>query len=124
MQGTPMRRVIDPEEVAAEGDAAIEETEKQLTKLKNQQAGFQLSLNKIDDDNEKKRKKKRDDDAAEDKKKKDKELADEQKRLDDIQKIRDNFARKIEDEQAATESDTVLLPWDREVLEAQSSDFV
>ena len=117
--GSIAELVFDPEEIAAEGDAAIEETEKQLTKLKNQQAGFQLQLNKIDDDNEKKRQKKRDDDAAEEQKKKDKELADEKKRLEDIQKIRDDFKRKIEDEAAEDEVAKLELEKQRKLKELE-----
>jgi hypothetical protein len=40
--------IFDPEDVATEGDAVLEETEKQLTKLKNQRDGFKLA-NKKDD---------------------------------------------------------------------------
>lgn len=37
--------VFNPESIAAEGDKAIEETQKQLTKLKNQRAGFEVQIN-------------------------------------------------------------------------------
>ena len=40
--------IFDPEEVAAEGDATIEETEAQLTKLKNSRDGFILQGQKAD----------------------------------------------------------------------------
>jgi len=38
--------VFDPEEIATKGDEAIEETKKQLLKLKNTQAGYTLQANK------------------------------------------------------------------------------
>ena len=40
--------VFDPAEVAAEGDKAVAEQKKILKDLENQQAGFQLSVNQID----------------------------------------------------------------------------
>jgi hypothetical protein len=40
--------VFDPAEVAKEGDKAVAEQKKILTQLENQQAGFQLSVNQID----------------------------------------------------------------------------
>lgn len=43
--------VFDPKKVAEESDATIEEAEKGLTKLKNQRAGFLLSIKQIDDAN-------------------------------------------------------------------------
>ena len=42
--------IFDPEEVAAEGDATIKETEAQLTKLKNSRDGIILQSNKADSD--------------------------------------------------------------------------
>jgi hypothetical protein len=39
--------IFDPEETASEGDKAIKAAEEKLTELKNQQAGFQLSLKEI-----------------------------------------------------------------------------
>jgi len=42
--------VFDPEEVASEGDKAIAEAKAVNDKLKNDRAGLQLSVNKIDDD--------------------------------------------------------------------------
>ena len=41
--------VFDPAEVAAEGDKAVAEQKKILQQLENQQAGFQLSVQKIDE---------------------------------------------------------------------------
>jgi len=45
--------VFDPEEVASEGDKAIAEAKAVNDKLKNDRAGLQLSINKIDEDNAK-----------------------------------------------------------------------
>jgi len=58
--------VFDPKEIEKEGDKTIEETKKQLTKLKNDRAGFQLQINAIDkqDSADKKAKAKTDSDAA------------------------------------------------------------
>jgi len=42
--------VFDPEEVAKEGDAAIEETQKKLAKLKSTRDGYLLDAQKADDD--------------------------------------------------------------------------
>ena len=41
--------VFDPEETASEADKTIEETKKQLTKLKNEEAGFEIALQKQSD---------------------------------------------------------------------------
>ena len=55
--------VFNPEKVAEEGDATIAETQKQLDALKNQRAGFQLSINTIDANAKKERDDKADADA-------------------------------------------------------------
>lgn len=41
------KMVFDPEEVAEKADKTIDETKKQLSKLKNEAAGFQIALNEI-----------------------------------------------------------------------------
>lgn len=51
--GSISKMVFDPEEVKANGDKSLEEQKKALDKLKNDRAGFQLSVNKIDSDAEK-----------------------------------------------------------------------
>lgn len=48
------KMVFNPEEVAKEGDKAIDETKKKLLELKNQDAGFTLTLNKNAADRKKK----------------------------------------------------------------------
>lgn len=52
--GNIAKLVFDPEEVKKEGDAAIKEQQKALDDLKNQRAGFQLSIQQIDRDAAKK----------------------------------------------------------------------
>jgi hypothetical protein len=42
--------IFDPEEIAEEGDAAIEETQKKLAKLKSTRDGYLLDIQKADDD--------------------------------------------------------------------------
>lgn len=79
--------VFDPAEVAAEGDKAVAEQKKILKDLENQQAGFQLSVNQIDqkaiddkkaaqDKADADAKSKRDKNAADAKSKRDKDAAD------------------------------------------------
>ena len=46
--------MFDPSEVAEEGDKVIDEQQKTLDKLKNDRAGHQLNINKIDSDGNKK----------------------------------------------------------------------
>jgi len=48
--GSISKMVFDPEEVKANGDKSLEEQQKALAKLKNDRAGFQNSIKKIDDD--------------------------------------------------------------------------
>jgi len=66
LYGGIAKMVFDPKEIEQEGDKAIEETKKQLTKLKNDRAGFQLQINAIDkqDTADKKAKAKTDADNA------------------------------------------------------------
>ena len=84
--------VFDPEEVAKEGDATIEETKKQLAKLKSQRDGYLLD-------------EKKDRDAAA------------KQRLDDAKKLADQL-QKLEEETAAIRSDIfVNAAKDEEVRE-------
>jgi hypothetical protein len=65
--------VFDPEQVAADGQATVDEAQKTLDKLRNQQAGFQLQVQAIDK-------------AASDKKKSDREKAlEEQQKADEAE---------------------------------------
>ena len=59
--------LFDPEEVASEADATIEETEKALVKLQNQRDGFELQQQKADKDRSDKAKADREKRAADEK---------------------------------------------------------
>jgi hypothetical protein len=67
--------IFDPEEVAAEGQAAVDEADKALTDLKNQRAGYQLQLTAMDKQAADARAEKRAADAAAQKERDDKEAA-------------------------------------------------
>ena len=54
MAGSIANLVFDPGEVAEQGDKVIDEQQKTLDKLKNDRAGHQLNINKIDSDANKK----------------------------------------------------------------------
>jgi len=82
--------MFDPEEVAAEGDKTIEEAEKKLKKLENQQAGFQLKVNSIN-----------------------KKAADKNKKTAD-----EAAAKKIEDDKLAKEEQAKLKQEAKEIAEA------
>jgi hypothetical protein len=76
--------IFDPAEIAAEGDKAIAEAEKVYKNLENTQAGFQLSVNQI---NQK---------AADDRQKtRDEELAAEKKLAQDILNVRNKNAQEL-----------------------------
>ena len=82
--------VFDPEDVAAKGDEAVAETQKQLQKLKNTRDGFILQKQKEDADAEQKRK----DDEA----KKQKEIDDKTKAEQDaLDKLKADSAKKDAD---------------------------
>lgn len=82
--------LFDPEEVAESADATIAETEKQLTKLKNQRDGYILQANAQDEAEAQKRKDKKqkeaDEEAARLKTQQDKDL---QEKLNYLQRIED-----------------------------------
>ena len=82
--------LFDPEEVAESADATIAETEKQLTKLKNQRDGYILQANAQDEAEAQKRKDKKqkeaDEEAARVKAQQDKDL---QEKLNYLQRIED-----------------------------------
>lgn len=90
--------VFDPEELAKEGDAAIEETQNKLNTLKNTLAGFENSVTQIEKDE----KKKRDDDAVDSENKKAKEIeairqalidTDAERKAEEIRKNAEHFAK-------------------------------
>ena len=96
--------LFDPDEVAAQGDEAIAETQKQLTKLKNTRDGYILQQNEQDkatsDKKKEAKQKETDDEAARVKAQQDKDL---QEKLAYLQKIEaaENafFDRKLSKEQ-------------------------
>jgi hypothetical protein len=94
--------VFDPEEVADEGDAVIEETEKKLTQLTNTRDGY---LNSIDDMNEKSNKKTTKDEE------------DKQKKIDNII---NNFQKQREDKEAKTNAQKVDLQKKRAIAELKA----
>lgn len=93
--------LFDPEDVASEADKTIAETENKLNQLKNQQAGFQLAINKIDDDAAKER-------AAKAEERAKKEEEDRQKKLEEEKKFAEDKAKlqqEIRDAEANTEAE-------------------
>lgn len=94
--------IFDPEEVNKKGDETIQATEDQITKLKNQRAGFQLAVNKIDSDAAQKVK----DQQAKTKAESDKAEEDRLKSLEDIRK---DYTKRAEDDAAQTELQKVEL---------------
>lgn len=92
--------VFDPEEVAAEADATIKETEKALETLKNQQAGFQLSIKQIDKAAADERQKQRDD---------------EQDKIDKAEA--DRLQAKLKTEQAIKDAQNDRLNQEEEIQE-------
>lgn len=82
--------LFDPEKIEAEADEGINETKKQLERLKNQRAGFQLTINKQDKDASDARLKEQQDAY-------DKELAALQKRLEKELNMRRESTKKVGD---------------------------
>jgi hypothetical protein len=62
---TISKLVFDPEKVETEGKKTVEEAKSKLQQLQNQQAGFELEINKIDADANKKKKEESDKSAQE-----------------------------------------------------------
>ena len=91
--------MFDPEGIAEEADKTIEETKKNLNRLKNTYAGYQLSINKIDKDASDKKKASRDEkkanDDAEAQKALDKRIADEAAALSAIEKLEDEHYLRL-----------------------------
>jgi hypothetical protein len=90
--------IFNPEETKKKGDETIKEQEKALAELKNQRAGFQLAINKIDEDAEKKRledKKKREEEEAKRAKERAEALAKEQRDINELiqKELDDQFAQ-------------------------------
>ena len=95
---TTSKLLFNPDEIAAKGDEAVAETQKQLQKLKNTRDGFILQKQKEDADAEQKRK---DDEAKKQKEDADAEQDAEQKRKDDEAKKQKEIDDKTKAEQDA-----------------------
>jgi hypothetical protein len=96
--GNISKLVFDPEQVKKDGEATIKEQEKALTELKNQRAGFQLEILKIDKDASDKaaeQKKKADEEAAKKAKERAEALAQEQRDINELiqKELDDQFAK-------------------------------
>ena len=116
--------LFNPEKVAEKGDETIAETEKQLTKLKNQRDGFVLAQQKQDKDaadkvkaqkekDDEEAKQKADDDAA-------KAAAAEEKRQNSISSIQDKFKKRREDEKAISDLQKLELEKQRQLAELEA----
>jgi hypothetical protein len=100
--------VFDPEEVASEGDKAIAEAKAVNDKLKNDRAGLQLSVNKIDSD------------AAKEASEKAKAAAEEAKKLREEKLAADIAAMKqIQDANIANEQDEQKRAIKKSILDQQ-----
>ena len=89
--------IVDPKKIKEEGDAAIKEREKTLKDLENQEAGHQLSINKIDQDGHNKRKEQRNKAIL-------KELQDREKLLQEIEKLENEYLTSQLDKQTQEEN--------------------
>ena len=91
--------MFDPEEVADEGDAVIEETEKKLTQLTNTRDGYLNSIDNMD------------------KKSNDKTVKDTEETQKKIDNILNNFQKQREDKEAKTHEEKVRLQEERAIAE-------
>lgn len=105
--------LFNPEKIEEEANEGISETKKQLDRLRNVRAGYQLTINKQDEEEEQKKK-----DLA-DKKAKETEDA-ELKRLEALEKIRRDFERKQEERDAITNLQKVELEKERVLAELEA----
>lgn len=118
--------LFDPDEVAAKGDETIAETEKQLTKLKNQRDGYILQQQEQDKKIADEKKAKKEKEEAEAQAKIDeatKKAADaEEKRQQAIDAIQNKYKVKREDEAALLESQKLELEKQRQLDELERLD--
>lgn len=118
--------LFDPDEVAAKGDETIAETEKQLTKLKNQRDGYVLQQQAQDQKiaDEKKAKKEKEEAEAQAKIDADAQKAAdaEEKRQQAIDAIQNKYKVKREDEAALLESQKLELEKQRQLDELERLD--
>ena len=107
--------MFDPEEVAAEGDAAIAETEKKIAQLKNRRDGFRLKNQEEDKADAAK--------VADDKKKADDAEEQRLQKLADLKsQIRDAEANTVA-EQRAKELEDLQAHYDNLILLAEENDI-
>jgi len=106
--------VFDPEEVEAEGRASIAEAQKQLETLKNQRAGFQLSIQQANKDAATKNR-----DAANDAAKKEKE--DRDKAREELRKAEEEAFKNTltEQERLLNENNEKVIELERNFREAR-----
>ncbi len=83
--------LFDPEEVAKEGQKSVDEMEKKLTQMVNEQAGFKLEVQKLDKEASDKARKQREEDQ--------KKIEDDNKKAEDARKKNaEEFLKRTEDE--------------------------
>ncbi len=118
--------LFNPDEVAAKGDETIAETEKQLTKLKNQRDGYILQQQSQDQKIADEKKAKKEKEEAEAQAKIDEaaqKAADaEEKRQQAIDAIQNKYKVKREDEAALLESQKLELEQQRQLAELERLD--
>lgn len=105
--------VFDPEAIAAKGDEAIAETQKQLTKLKNQQAGFENQNESERKAREEKARQERFDRLNKENKEREDRIRTHEENVTRIQK--EEAEKRIKDRQAIADYEADL---DREAFEA------
>jgi hypothetical protein len=100
--------IFDPEKVAAEGKKTEEELQKSLDKITNEQAGFKLEIQKLDQEDKKKREEaEKKAQEAEEKARKDKEQKDEElkKKLEQNAKdFQDRTNKEYEDSKKSSDA--------------------
>jgi len=102
--------IFDPEAEKAEAEKVRKESEKALQKLKNDRAGYQLSIKNIDEQASK-------DAASKQKDANDKAKEELKKQKDALKAIEENNIKEIADLKAKTESEKVALQKQRDLAE-------
>ena len=81
------KQLFDPEQVKKDGEKTRKEIEQQLNDLKNQSAGYQLEINKIETEAANKKKTKQDEEAEAEKKRLEKEFEARKKHLERLEQL-------------------------------------
>lgn len=102
--------IFDPEAEKAEAEKVRKESEKALQKLKNDRAGYQLSIKNIDEQASK-------DASSKQKDANDKAKEELKKQKDALKAIEENNIKEIADLKAKTESEKVALQKERDLAE-------